>query len=150
MIASFVISWNTIRRTGTFGFRTSTRCQAIASPSRSSSVASRSSSASASRFFKLGDDLLLLGIDDVIRLEVLLHVDAKRAEPLALGLGHVLGTIREIPHMADAGTHGVVVAEVPGDRPRLGGGLDDDEALGHRRDTIAPDSAGAGPRYCNA
>ena len=44
-IAGFVISWNTIRRTGTFGFSTWTRCQAIASPSRSSSVASSSTSA---------------------------------------------------------------------------------------------------------
>ncbi len=43
-MASFVISWKTIRRTGTLGFRTSFRCQAIASPSRSSSVASSSSS----------------------------------------------------------------------------------------------------------
>ncbi len=50
VIASRVISWNTMRRTGTFGFSTSTRCQAIASPSRSSSVASSSSSASFSRF----------------------------------------------------------------------------------------------------
>jgi hypothetical protein len=45
-IASLVISWNTIRRTGTFGFSSSTRWYAIASPSRSSSVASTSSSAS--------------------------------------------------------------------------------------------------------
>jgi hypothetical protein len=52
VIASFVISWNTIRRTGTFGFRTSTRCHAIASPSRSSSVASSSSSDSESSFFR--------------------------------------------------------------------------------------------------
>ncbi len=50
-IASLVISWNTIRRTGTFGLSTSCRCQAIASPSRSSSVASHSSSADASAFF---------------------------------------------------------------------------------------------------
>ena len=38
-IAAGVISWNTIRRTGTVGFRVWARCQAIASPSRSSSVA---------------------------------------------------------------------------------------------------------------
>ena len=44
-IAGRVISWKTIRRTGTFGCSTSRRCQAIASPSRSSSVASKSSSA---------------------------------------------------------------------------------------------------------
>src|SRR3954447_21153094 len=51
LIASFVISWKTIRLTGTFGCSTSNRCQAIASPSRSSSVASRSSSASLRSFF---------------------------------------------------------------------------------------------------
>ena len=38
-IAAAVISWNTIRFTGTFGFSCSSRCQLIASPSRSSSVA---------------------------------------------------------------------------------------------------------------
>ena len=51
-IAGRVISWNTMRRTGTFGSSTSRRCQAIASPSRSSSVASRSSSASFSFAFR--------------------------------------------------------------------------------------------------
>ncbi len=38
-MASLVISWKTIRLTGTFGLSTSCRCQAMASPSRSSSVA---------------------------------------------------------------------------------------------------------------
>ena len=38
-IAGRVISWNTIRLTGTLGLSVSARCQAIASPSRSSSVA---------------------------------------------------------------------------------------------------------------
>ena len=47
-MASGVISWNTIRRAGTRGLSSSIRCQAIASPSRSSSVASKSSSASLS------------------------------------------------------------------------------------------------------
>ncbi len=47
-MASLVISWKTIRLTGTLGLSTSSRCQAIASPSRSSSVASSSSSASLS------------------------------------------------------------------------------------------------------
>ena len=44
-IASGVISWNTIRFTGTVGLSTSRTCQAIASPSRSSSLARMSSSA---------------------------------------------------------------------------------------------------------
>ena len=40
-----VISWKAMRRTGTSGFRTSSRCQLMDSPSRSSSVARMSSSA---------------------------------------------------------------------------------------------------------
>ena len=47
-MAAAVISWNTIRFTGTFGLRCSRRCQLIASPSRSSSVARYSSLASLS------------------------------------------------------------------------------------------------------
>ncbi len=43
-MADWVISWNTIRRTGTLGRRVSSRCQAMASPSRSPSVARYSSS----------------------------------------------------------------------------------------------------------
>ena len=48
LIACGVISWNTIRRTGTLGFSSSSRCHAMASPSRSSSVARKSSEASLS------------------------------------------------------------------------------------------------------
>ena len=44
-IACRVISWNTMRRTGTVGLSSSRRCQAMDSPSRSSSVARYSSSA---------------------------------------------------------------------------------------------------------
>ena len=50
-IASLVISWNTMRFTGTRGFSTSRRCHEIASPSRSSSVARYSSLASFSAAF---------------------------------------------------------------------------------------------------
>src|SRR5215207_287146 len=45
-MAAWVISWNTIRFTGTLGLRYSSRCHEIASPSRSSSVARYSSEAS--------------------------------------------------------------------------------------------------------
>jgi hypothetical protein len=51
-MASLVISWNTIRLTGTLGFSTWSRCHAMASPSRSSSVARKSSSASLSARFR--------------------------------------------------------------------------------------------------
>ena len=46
LTASSVISWKTMRRTGTFGLSSSFRCQLIDSPSRSGSVASISSEAS--------------------------------------------------------------------------------------------------------
>ena len=39
LMASRVISWNTIRLTGTLGLSTSSRCHEMLSPSRSSSVA---------------------------------------------------------------------------------------------------------------
>ena len=52
-IASLVISWNTMRLTGTRGASTSIRCQAIDSPSRSSSVARYTSLASRSRLLSL-------------------------------------------------------------------------------------------------
>ena len=45
-IASSVISWKTIRRTGTLGFSSCLRCQLIDSPSRSGSVARMTSEAS--------------------------------------------------------------------------------------------------------
>ena len=44
VMASRVISWNTMRLTGTVGCSSSSRCHAMASPSRSSSVARMSSS----------------------------------------------------------------------------------------------------------
>ena len=47
-MADAVISWKTIRFTGTFGLSCSSRCQLMASPSRSSSVARYSSLASLS------------------------------------------------------------------------------------------------------
>ena len=51
-IACSVISLKTMRPTGTLGRSTSMRCQEMASPSRSSSVASRSASASLRAFFR--------------------------------------------------------------------------------------------------
>ena len=70
---------------------------------------------------ELGDDLLLLRVDDVVRLEPVVHVDAERAEALALLLGHVTGAIRQVADVADARLDGVVAAEVAGDRSRLCG-----------------------------
>ena len=52
-MAGLVISWKTIRLTGTLGLSVSTRCQAMASPSRSSSVARKISSTSLASFTSL-------------------------------------------------------------------------------------------------
>ena len=62
VIASLVISLKTILLTGTEGFKTSSKCQAIASPSRSSSVARKSSSAFFKAFFNCETCFLLLGL----------------------------------------------------------------------------------------
>ena len=51
-MAGRVISWNTIRFTGIWGLRTSSRCHEMASPSRSSSVARKSSSTPFRSFFR--------------------------------------------------------------------------------------------------
>ena len=88
-----VISWKTIRRTGTFGFSSWTRCQAIASPSRSSSVASRSSSASFSFAFRSATTFFFRGVDDVERLEVVVDVDAEARPRLVLVLRGDLGGV---------------------------------------------------------
>ena len=61
-IASLVISLKTIRRTGTLGRRISIKCQAIASPSRSSSVARISSSASFKSSFSSATFCFLSGL----------------------------------------------------------------------------------------
>ena len=70
---------------------------------------------------QVGDDLLLAGVDDVVRLEAVVDVDAERAEPLALGLGDVLGAIRKVTDVSDARPDGIPAPEVALDRPRLGG-----------------------------
>ena len=77
------------------------------------------------------DDVLLVGVDDVERLELALDVHAELAVALPLLLRHVRRPVRQIADVADARLHDEASAEVAGDRPRLGGGLDDDEAGGH-------------------
>ena len=128
-IASRVISWKTIRRTGTLGFSTWSRCQAIASPSRSSSVASSSSSAPFSSFLSSCDRLLLVVVDEVERLEVLVDRHPHRPVLGPLLLGDVAGPIRQIADVADARGDLVALAEVALDRPRFGGRLDDHQAV---------------------
>ena len=83
-----------------------------------------------------GDDLLLARVDDVVGLEALVDVDAERPEALPLRLRDVGRAVGQVADVADARLDGVVAPEVAGDRPRLGGAFDDDQALSHRRDTL--------------
>ena len=79
---------------------------------------------------EVGDDSLLVRVDDVVRLELVLDVDAELAVLRALFLRDVRCALRQVADVTDAGLDGEAAAEVAGDRPRLGGGLDDDET-GH-------------------
>ena len=80
-----------------------------------------------------GDDLLLVGVDDVVRLEVVLHGDAERPVLLALGRRDLACLLRQVADVADARLDLVPGAQVARDRPRFRGGLDDDETSAFRR-----------------
>ena len=129
-IASRVISWKTIRFTGTFGFRTSREVPrdrlalAVLVRREQQLVGLRE------LLLQIRDDPLLVRVDDVVRLELVLDVDAELAVPRPVFLRHVGGALREVADVPDARLDDEVAPEVAGDRARLGGGLDDDEA-GH-------------------
>ena len=94
----------------------------MASPSRSGSVASSSSSTRLQRVAQLGDLALLLRRHDVERRELVVDVDAEARPRLALVLGRdVGGTAREVADVADRGLDDVVLAEVGRDLLGLGG-----------------------------
>ena len=91
---------------------------------------------------ELRDRLLLVGVDDVEGLEAVLDVDAEARPRLPLVLlGDLGGAVGKVPDVADGRLHDEVRTEVAGDRPRLRRGLDDDQALRHRRVTIASAAA---------
>ena len=77
---------------------------------------------------ELGDLLPLVAVHDVEGLEIVVDVDAQPGPRLAAVLGRDLGrAVRHVTDVADAGLHHVTLAEVPGDGPGLGRGLDDDQ-----------------------
>ena len=94
---------------------------------------------------QLSDRLLLVGVDDVERLEPVLDVDAEARPRLALVLlGDLRGAVGQVANVADGGLDDEVGPEVAGDRPCLRRRLDDDQSLRHRRVTIATGRAGKG------
>ena len=117
----------------------------MASPSRSSSVASRSSSASLSRLLSLETCCRLSLCTTNSGLEVVVYVDAEPGPRLALVLGRDLGrAVGHVADVADAGLDHVALAEVPGDGPGLGRGLDDDQlgTMAVTRRGLAPGGLG--------
>ena len=76
---------------------------------------------------QLADLLLLVRVDDVVRVEVVLDVDPELAEGALLDLGRHLARRRDVADVAHRGLDVPVAAEVAGDGPRLRGRLDDDE-----------------------
>ena len=82
------------------------------------------------QLLELGDLGLLVRVHHVQSLEVVVHVDAEPRPRLLAVLDRDLGgLVGHVPDVADARLHHVVPAQVPGDRARLGGGLDDDQAM---------------------
>ena len=83
---------------------------------------------------QLRDGPLLVGVDDVQRLEAVLDVDAEARPRLAFVLLRDLGgAVREVANVADRGLDDELGPEVAGDRARLCRRLDDDETLRHGR-----------------
>ena len=95
---------------------------------------------------QIGDDLLLPRVDDVERLEVLVDVDAEARPGLVLVLrGDLGGVVRQVADVADRRLDDVVLAEVAGDRLRLGRRLDDHEPLALGCSHFARHLSAAGP-----
>jgi len=80
----------------------------------------------AQQLLELADVLLLVGVDDVERREVVLHIDAELAELRALEVrGDVLGALGEVTDVPDRRLHHEVGAEIARDGLGLRRGLDD-------------------------
>ena len=98
----FVISWKTIRRTGTFGFST---CDEVPGDRLALAVLVRREQELVGVLelrAQARDDLLLLRVDDVERLEVGVDVDAEaRPRLLLLRRRHLGGAVRQVADVAD-------------------------------------------------
>ena len=87
---------------------------------------------------ELGDDALLVRVDDVLRLEALLDRRRRACRTsLRFSLRDLRGPLGQVADVPDARLDHVIRAQVAGDGLGLGRRFDDDERLGHR-DTLAP------------
>ena len=157
-----MISLKTIRCTGTFGLRTCSRCQAIASPSRSSSVASNSSLAASSFLLQLRDFGPLVGRHHVDRGEITVDVHRESVPGLVLVLLRRFGPLPgRSANVADTRVDLVARAQVALNRLALAG----DSTITsrypalvtvapsssvHRNQCFGPARVGAGPRSAYA
>ncbi len=83
------------------------------------------------QLLELADLLALVGVDHVERLEVGIDVDPEPGPRLlAQPVGNVSSAARHVTDVADARFDHIALAEVPGDRARLGWRLDDDKPVG--------------------
>ena len=78
---------------------------------------------------QVGDHLLLVRVDEVVRLEALGNRNAERAVLGTVGFRDVRGPARQVADMADARLDHEVGAEVARDGLGLRGALDDDQLL---------------------
>ena len=123
-----MISWKTIRLTGTWGERTSERCQAIDSPFAVLVRGQIDLGGLLHEGLQLGHHLPLLGGHHVEGLEAVVHVDAQPGPALTLEGGRdLVGPPGQVPDVAHRGLDHEVGAEEARDGPGLGRGLHDDE-----------------------
>ena len=145
-IAGRVISWKTIRRTGNLGLQ---HLEQVPRDRLALAILVRCEQelvGFGEVLLQLRDGLLLVRIDDVERLEAVLHVDTEPRPGLFLVLLRDLGcAVRKVADVADRRLDDEVRPEVAGDRARLGRRLHDNETLRHRRVTIAIAAAGDTP-----
>ena len=81
------------------------------------------------RTFQVGDRLLLLVGDHVIRKKAVFHIDGELAERALLKLRRQIFRLDQVADVADRGQHFVSVAQILGNRLRLCGRLDYDQLL---------------------
>ena len=76
--------------------------------------------------------LALVAVDDVQRLEAVVHIDAETGPRLGLvGRGNLCGPAGQVSDVADGRLHHEAGAEVARDGLRLGGRLHDHQSIGH-------------------